>query len=278
MRPLSWKNLLGPGILLAFVVLAIVGPSMVDFDPVSVNTRQRFFPPLTQTNDGTYAFFGTDQLGRDILAQILVGAQVSLGIAISAAFVAAVIGAFVGIAAGWAGGSISEAIMRVIDVQLSFPSILIAVFLAAFIPPSILTVIVVLAVTRWAAIARLARAITLKVCSQSYVESALVSGLPTWRIITTCVLPNLAAPLLVLLTADLSLIILAEASLSYVGLGTPPSVPSWGRIIANGRNFLDNAWWISTIPGIAISLVVIAIGLTGELLRWHFARDGWTML
>jgi peptide/nickel transport system permease protein len=278
MARLSWKNLPGPGILLTFVILAIVGPLMVDFDPVLVNTRQRFLPPFTQLQDGTYAIFGTDQLGRDILAQILVGARVSLGIALSAAFIAALIGALVGIAAGWAGGSTSEAIMRVIDVQLSFPSILIAVFLAAFVPPSILTVIVVLAVTRWAAIARLARAITLKACSQSYVESALVSGLPTWRIITTCVLPNLAAPLLILLTADLSLIILAEASLSYVGLGTPPSIPSWGRIIANGRNFLDNAWWISTIPGVAISLIVIAIGLTGELLRRHFARDGWTML
>src|SRR5215217_4145622 len=167
MPRLSWKNLFGPGILLAFVILAIVGPLVVDFDPVSVNTRQRFLPPLTHVTDGTYALFGTDQLGRDILAQILDGAQVSLGIAISAALVAAVIGAAVGIAAGWVGGSASEAIMRVIDVQLSFPSILIAVFLAAFIPPSILTVIVVLAVTRWAAIARLARAITLKVCSQS---------------------------------------------------------------------------------------------------------------
>ena len=245
---------------------------------MSVNTRQRFLPPLAHASGGSIALFGTDQLGRDILAQILVGAQVSLGIAVSAALVAAVIGAAVGIAAGWTGGTMSEAIMRVIDVQLSFPSILIAVFLAAFIPPSILTVIVVLAVTRWAAIARLARAITLKVCSQSYVESALVSGLPTWRIIKNCVLPNLVAPLLVLITADLSLIILAEASLSYVGLGTPPSIPSWGRIIANGRNFLDNAWWISTIPGVAISLVVISIGLTGELLRRHFTKDGWTLL
>ncbi|MBM6596366.1 ABC transporter permease [Microvirga pudoricolor] len=251
---------------------------LIDFDPVSVNTRQRLLPPLSRLPDGSYAIFGTDQLGRDVLAQILVGARVSLGIAIASGLFAALVGAAVGIAAGWTGGSTGEAIMRVIDVQLSFPSILIAVFLAAFIPASILTVIVVLAVTRWAAIARLARAITLKVTSQSYVESALVSGLPTWRIITSCVLPNLAAPLLVLLTADLSLIILAEASLGYVGLGTPPSVPSWGRVIANGRNFLDNAWWISTIPGVAISLLVIAIGLTGELLRRHFARDGWTML
>jgi peptide/nickel transport system permease protein len=265
-------------LLALFAVLAIAGPLMVNFDPVSVNTRQRLLPPLTTLTNGSYAFFGTDQLGRDVLAQILVGARVSLGIAVAAALVAAVVGTAIGVAAGWLGGTPSEMIMRIIDVQLSFPSILIAVFLAAFIPPSILTVILVLAVTRWAAIARLARAITLKASSQSYVESALVSGLPTWRIITSCVLPNLAAPLLVLLTADLSLIILAEASLGFVGLGTPPSVPSWGRVIANGRNFLDNAWWISTIPGVAISMVVVAIGLTGEMLRRHFARDGWTML
>lgn len=278
MRAASWSRFIGPALLAVFALVALVGPLLVDFNPVAVNTRQRLLPPLSPLGGGVIAYLGTDQLGRDILAQILVGARTSLGIALAAAIIATLVGSAVGVAAGWAGGRVSEAIVRVIDVQLSFPSILIAVFLAAFIPPSITTVILVLAVTRWAAIARLARAITLKAKSQSYVESALVSGLPTWRIVTSCVLPNLAAPLLVLVTADLSLIILAEASLSFVGLGSPPNVPSWGRVIANGRNYLDNAWWISTLPGIAISMVVIAIGLTGETMRRHFARDGWTML
>ncbi len=276
-RPV-WRTLIGPAILSGFALVAVAGPFLIDFDPVAVDTRQRFLPPLSQLSNGSMAPFGTDQFGRDIFSQLLIGAQVSLGIAVSAALIAAVVGAIVGVAAGWIGGAAGEAIMRVIDVQLSFPSILIAVFLAAFIPPSIATVILVLAITRWAAIARLARAVTLKVISQGYVESALVSGLPTWRIILACVLPNLAAPLLILITADLSLIILAEASLGYLGLGTPPSVPSWGRIIANGRNFLDNAWWISTIPGIAIAMVVIAIGLTGETLRRHFSKDGSAMI
>lgn len=273
-----WTSWIGPGILAAFVVIALAGPALIDFNPVAVNTRQRLLPPFSTLANGATAYLGTDQLGRDILAQIIVGARTSLVIAASATLIAVLAGAAVGVAAGWLGGRVSDFIMRIIDVQLSFPSILIAVFLAAFIPPSMTTVIVVLAVTRWAAIARLSRAITLKVRSQSYVESALVSGLPTWRIMSTCVLPNLAAPLLVLVTADLSLIILAEASLSFVGLGTPPNVPSWGRVVANGRNYLDNAWWIATIPGIAISLVVIAIGLTGETMRRYFVRDGWTML
>lgn len=278
MRRASWSPWIGPAILLGFAVVAAVGPLLVDFNPVAVNTRQRLLPPFAQLPGGAVAYLGTDQLGRDILAQIVVGARTSLGIALAAAALATVVGATVGVAAGWFGGRVSEAIVRIIDVQLSFPSILIAVFLAAFVPPSITTVILVLAVTRWAAIARLARAITLKAKSQSYVESAMVSGLSTLRIVTSCILPNLAAPLLVLVTADLSLIILAEASLSFVGLGSPPNVPSWGRVIANGRSYLDNAWWISTLPGIAISMVVIAIGLTGETLRRHFARDGWTML
>ena len=278
MRRASRSQWIGPSLLLAFALVALVGPLLIDFNPVAVNTRQRLLPPLSKLASGAVAYLGTDQLGRDILAQIIVGARTSLGIALAAAAIATLVGATVGVAAGWFGGRVSEAIVRVIDVQLSFPSILIAVFLAAFIPPSITTVILVLAVTRWAAIARLARAITLKARTQGYVESAMVSGLPTMRIVTSCILPNLAAPLLVLVTADLSLIILAEASLSFVGLGSPPNVPSWGRIIANGRNYLDNAWWISTIPGIAISLVVIAIGLTGETMRRYFARDGWTML
>lgn len=278
MRTAKWTAYAGPTILAAVAVGALVGPWLVDFDPVAVSTRQRLLAPMTKLANGSIAYLGTDQLGRDILAQILVGARISLGIALAAALIATVVGTVMGVAAGWAGGRTSEALVRVIDVQLSFPSILIAVFLAAFIPPSITTVILVLAVTRWAAIARLARAITMKAKAQSYVESALVSGLPVWRIITSCILPNLAAPLLVLVTADLSLIILAEASLSFVGLGSPPNVPSWGRVIANGRNHLDNAWWISTIPGLAISLVVVSIGLTGETLRRHFAKDGWTML
>jgi peptide/nickel transport system permease protein len=278
MSRIVWRDVAGPSILLCACFVAIVGPLLINFDPVAVFTRQRLLPPGATLPGGGTAILGTDQLGRDVFAQMIAGARTSLGVGVSAALLAGLVGTAVGVAAGWFGGAVDEAIMRFVDVQLSFPSILIAVFLAAFIPPSVGTVIAVLAVTRWAAVARLARAVTVKAVQQGYVEAALVSGLPTWRIVTGCVLPNLYGPLLVLLTADLSLIILAEASLSFIGLGTPPDVPSWGRMIANGRNFLDSAWWISTLPGLAIASVVIGIGLTGEVLRRRVVRDGWTMI
>lgn len=270
--------LVGPAILVLVALLAVFGPMLSHFDPVAVDTSRRLLPPLTRASDGELYWLGTDQLGRDIMMQILVGARISLGVGVSAALIAGVVGATVGVIAGWLGGRTEAAIMGLVDVQLSFPSILIAVFLAAFVPASVLTVIIVLAVTRWAAIARLARTVVVRARQQGYVEAALVSGFPTWRIIADCVLPNLAAPLLVLLTADLSLIILAEAALGFVGLGTPPNVPSWGRLIAGGRNFLDNAWWISTVPGIAIAVVVIGVGMTGELLRRRLVREGWSLL
>lgn len=269
---------IGPAMLAIAAALALIGPELIEFNPVAVNTRQRLLPPLSTLADGGIALFGTDQLGRDVFAQVLTGARISLVIGVSAALLAGLAGAIMGTAAGWLGGRTERAVMSVVDVQLSFPSILIAVFLAAFMPQSMASVILVLAITRWAAIARLSRAVVVRAKQQGYVESALVSGFPTWKIILQCILPNLVAPLLVLLTADLSLIILAEAALGFVGLGTPPTVPSWGRTIANGRNYLDSAWWIATIPGACVAFVVIGIGLTGEALRRRFAKDGWTIL
>lgn len=268
----------GPAILALMILVAAFGPLLMDFDPVAVNTRNRLLPPLSVLSDGGIALFGTDQLGRDVFRQVIAGARTSLMIGIAAAALAALAGTLVGTAAGWFGGRWETTIMRVVDVQLSFPSILIAVFLAAFVPQSILSVILVLAVTRWAQVARLTRAVTVRARQQGYVEAALVTGFSTARILWSCILPNLAGPLLVVLTAELSLIILAESALGFLGLGTPSGVPSWGRMIADGRNYLDNAWWIATLPGLVLALVVIAIGLTGEALRRRLTRAGWTIL
>jgi peptide/nickel transport system permease protein len=267
------------GLMLATVVVAaLLGPLLIDFNPVSVDTASRLLPPFGTSRNGTFFLLGSDQLGRGMAEQIIYGARTSLMIGVSAAVLAGLAGTLIGVGAGWAGGRAETLIMRIVDVQLSFPSILIAVFLAAFIPPSIAAVILVLAITRWAQIARLARAVTVRARQQSYVEAALTLGFPAWKVIWSCILPNLVAPLIIVLTAELSLIILAESALGYLGLGTPPNVPSWGRIIANGKNYLDNAWWISTIPGLVIALVVIAIGLTGDWVRKYFTRTGWEMI
>jgi peptide/nickel transport system permease protein len=281
--PVAAQRRAGRALLMLLAVLAVVAAaillfSTIELAPNDVNTRARLLPPLSVLDDGSVALFGTDQVGRDVFRQVLDGAQTSLVIALSAAVLSAAFGTVVGVAGGWVGGRFDAAVMRVVDVQLSFPSILIAVFLAAFVPPSVLSVILVLAITRWAMVTRLTRAIVVRARKQGYVEAALVSGFPIAKVLATCVAPNLYPPLLVVITAEISELILAEAALSFLGIGTPADVTSWGRTIANGRNYLDSAWWIATLPGLAIAAVVISIGVTSEALRRRFSRAGWTML
>ncbi|WP_051469268.1 ABC transporter permease [Chelativorans sp. J32] len=263
---------------LLVIALGIWFFATVELAPARVNTRARLLPPFSVLQDGSLAIFGTDQIGRDVFRQVIEGAQTSLFIALSAALISAAFGAVLGVAAGWIGGRFDSFMMRIVDVQLSFPSILIAVFLAAFLTPSLISVILVLAITRWAMITRLSRAITVRARKQGYVEAALVSGFPLWKVLSTCVAPNLYAPLLVVITAEVSELILAEAALSFLGIGTPSDVTSWGRIISQGRNYLDTAWWIATLPGLAIAVVVIGIGLASEVLRRRLTKAGWTML
>jgi peptide/nickel transport system permease protein len=261
---------------IAFVTLffftGIFGPALIDFNPAATDTAARLKAPFEQLANGSVAVFGTDAVGRDVAKQVVIGTRVSLLVGVTSAALAAAFGIVIGVWAGWAGGRTEQVLMRMVDIQLAFPSILIAVFLAAFIQPSLLSVILILAITRWAMVARLARVITSRSLSKSYVEAAIISGESTWRIVSNCILPNLWIPLLILMSAEFSLIILAEASLGFLGLGTPADVPSLGRIISSGRNYLANAWWIATLPGMAIVLVVVSIGVVGEMIRRHLDR------
>ena len=269
---LSIPEMLAVAFVLLFFVVGVAGPYLVDFNPAATDTSARLKPPMATLADGSIAWFGTDAVGRDVAKQVIYGARISLVVGFTSAFLAAAFGLVIGVWAGWAGGRTEQLLMRIVDVQLAFPSILIAVFLAAFIEPSLLSVIVILAVTRWAVVARVSRAITARSLTRSYVEAAIISGDSAWRVVRDCILPNLWIPLLILMSAELSLIILAEASLGFLGLGTPIDVPSWGRIISSGRNYLANAWWIATLPGFVIVVVVVSIGVAGEVLRRHLGR------
>lgn len=263
-------ELVAIGLVLAFFAVGILGPHLIDHNPSATDTAARLKPPMTRLASGGMAWFGTDAVGRDIAKQVIIGARVSLVVGFTSATLAAILGVIVGVWAASSGGRTERILMGAVDMQLAFPSILIAVFLAAFIQPSLLSVILILAITRWAVVARLARAVTTRALTKSYVEAAIITGEGTWRIIRDCILPSLWVPLLILMTAELSLIILAEASLGFLGLGTPIDVPSWGRIISSGRNYLSNAWWIATLPGLVIVLVVVSIGVSGEVLRRRF--------
>jgi peptide/nickel transport system permease protein len=269
---LAFSEMLALGFVALFFVVGLVGPYLVDFNPAATDTAMRLKPPMTTLANGAIAWFGTDAVGRDVARQVIYGARVSLLVGFTSAALAAAFGIVIGVWAGWAGRRTEQVLMRIVDIQLAFPSILIAVFLAAFIQPSLMSVIAILAVTRWAVVARVARAITARSLTKSYVEAAIISGESTLRIVRDCILPNLWIPLLILMSAELSLIILAEASLGFLGLGTPIDVPSWGRIISSGRNYLANAWWIATLPGLVIVVVVVSIGVAGEVLRRRLGR------
>lgn len=274
----KFSEVLALGFVALFFVVGICGPYLIDFNPASTDTAARLKPPMTQLADGSIAWFGTDAVGRNVAKQVIHGARISLVVGFTSAALATAFGVVIGVWAGWAGGRTEQFLMRFVDIQLAFPSILIAVFLAAFIQPSLLSVILILAITRWAVVARVARAITARAMTKSYVEAAVISGESTWRIVRDCILPNLWIPLLILMSAELSMIILAEASLGFLGLGTPIDVPSWGRIISSGRNHLANAWWIATLPGVVIVVVVVSIGVAGEVLRRRLGKGAGTAL
>lgn len=253
--------------IILFVLIAIFGPILVPYDSVTVRTGDRLEPPGAILRDGSRAWFGTDQVGRDMLAQVLQGARISLLVGAATVVIAGLIGTAIGVIAGYRGGFFDSLLMRLADIQLAFPSIIFAIMIAAVIGPSVVNVIITLAITRWVVFSRIARAAVLSVKEQEFVTASRAIGATAPRQLVRHIVPSIIAPLIVIATVEVGLVIIAEASLSFLGLGTPPSQPSWGQTIAQGRDYLNNAWWISTIPGIALCLVVISVGVFGDRLR-----------
>jgi peptide/nickel transport system permease protein len=263
--------------LLAFVLVAAVGPLVIPYDAITTRTGERLQPPGTVLNDGSFAVLGTDQVGRDILAQVLQGARISLAVAAGTIIAAGLIGLVIGVIAGYYGGVFDMVAMRIADIQLGFPAILLAILIAAVLGRSVTNVIITLSLARWVTFGRVARASTLTTRELDFVEAARAIGASDARVLLRHILPATFTPLIVIATVEVGLVIISEASLSFLGLGTPPDQPSWGLIVANGRAYLNTAWWISTMPGIALSLVVLAAGLFGDRLRDHLdprALDG----
>lgn len=253
--------------ILFFVAAAVIGPELVPYNEVTVRTGDRLKPPGAILRDGSRAWLGTDQVGRDMLAQVLQGARISLLVGAATVLMAGIIGMIAGTVAGFHGGFLDSLLMRLADIQLAFPSILLAIMIAAVLGPSVANVIITLALTRWVTFGRVARAATLATKEREFVVAAQAMGATSRRQLVRHVVPSTIAPLIVIATVEVGLVIIAEASLSFLGLGTPPSQPSWGQTVANGRDYLNNAWWISTMPGLALSLVVLSVGVFGDRLR-----------
>lgn len=255
------------GVLVFLVILAVAAPFISPHDPGSIDIRARLMPPAWMDGGSWSHLFGTDNVGRDVLTRIIYGARVSLFIGIATILIGGLTGSLLGMVAGYFRGKTESTIMRLVDIQMAFPSILLAVAIMALVGPSMMNVIFVLSLSTWAPFCRVARGQTLHVCSQEYITAAEALGLKDWAILIRHVIPNIMSPLIVVASFALATNIINEASLSFLGVGVPPSTPTWGGMLGEGRNYLRIAWWVSTLPGIALMMCVYSVNMLGDWLR-----------
>jgi peptide/nickel transport system permease protein len=271
-RQRRWDIFLQPNfclpaaVLLLLVVAAIFAPQLAPYDPLHTSLTERLQPPVFA--GGTEAhLLGTDKLGRDVLSRIIFGSRVSLSVSLVVILITAAIGTALGILGGYLGGWVDGLLMRVTDISLAFPGILIALLLAVILGPSLTTVVLAISLLGWAPYARLIRGEVLKLRTADFVLQARIMGCSPLRIMVTHIFPNIVNPLLILATLSVGLIILIESALSYLGAGIPPPIATWGSMVSDGRGLIDTAWWISFFPGVAIGMVVLSGNFLGDWLR-----------
>jgi peptide/nickel transport system permease protein len=268
LRPLvrSKLRLFGASVLIIFVICALLAPIMSPADPAFGELTQRVRAPSLLGGPPGHVL-GTDQLGRDILSRLIHGARVSLVVGLSAVAMAGSIGIVLGLVSGYYGGWTDALIMRLADVQLALPGILLAIAILSALGPGLFNVILVLGIGGWTGYARIVRGQVLSHRERDYVVAARGLGVPSARIIARHLLPNSVTPAVVLATFAVAQAIVTEAALSFLGLGVGVQVPTWGNMLADGRAYVATAWWLAMFPGIAISLVVLSINLLGDWLR-----------
>ncbi|MEM1289501.1 MAG: ABC transporter permease [Pseudomonadota bacterium] len=260
-------GLIGVICLGVLLFVAVFAPLIAPHDPAAQNIIARLKPPAWMDGGSWAHILGTDHLGRDVLSRLIHGSRVSLFVGFATVLVAGSFGVLLGLAAGYAGGRTDQWLTGFIDTNVAFPGLLLALLILAVIGPSMTTVIVVLALNGWMVYARLARSVVLSLKQIAFVEAAELLGCRTGRILIRHLLPNLAAPLLTLGTLEFARIVLAEAALSFLGLGVQPPATSWGLDVAQGKDYMFRAWWLVTFPGLAIAFTVLAINLIASWLR-----------
>lgn len=260
-------GMIGVVCLGTLLFIALFAPLLAPYDPAAQNIIARLKPPAW-LDGGTWAHvLGTDHLGRDVLSRLLHGSRISLFVGFATVLLAGSFGVFMGLVSGYAGGRTDQLITGIIDTQVAFPGLLLALMILAVIGPSMTTVIVVLALNGWMVYARITRSVVLGLRQTAFVEAAEMLGCRTGRILIRHLLPNLAAPLLTIGTLEFARIVLAEAALSFLGLGVQPPATSWGLDVAQGKDYMFRAWWLVTFPGLAIAFTVLAINLIASWMR-----------
>jgi peptide/nickel transport system permease protein len=256
--------LVGLAILSLVVLAAIFAPLIAPHDPNDQDVARRLIPPFQA--ESPY-ILGTDQVGRDVLSRIIFGTRVALLVGLSAVALSGAIGITLGLVSGFYGGWVDDLISWVSNVELAFPFVLLAIAVVAVIGANLVNLIVVLSIVAWVTYARIVRAETLAVRDLEFVQAARTIGVGDVRILFRHILPNVLTPVIVIATFEVARMIISEASLSFLGLGVEPRIPSWGSMLADGRQYLATAWWIATFPGLGIMLTVLAINLVGDWLR-----------
>jgi peptide/nickel transport system permease protein len=265
----SRKATVGLAIVLLIVAAALFSAWLAPFDPAAQSLADRLLPPLARSADGARHLLGTDQLGRDMLSRLIYGARISLLVGLGASLLAGLVGVLLGLVAGYLGGWVDDLVTRLADVQLALPYILLAIAILAIAGGGLANIILVLSLTQWVTYTRVVRSAVLAIREKEYVLAAFSLGLHPITIMLRHILPNIIAPVIVIATFAVAQTIVAEAALSFLGLSVPPSIPSWGGMLADGRSYIVFAWWLAAIPGLAITTTVIGVNLLGDWLRDH---------
>ncbi|MBC7093497.1 ABC transporter permease [Candidatus Bipolaricaulota bacterium] len=272
MRGLTWGDvgrqllrnplsLAGTATIIALLLLALLAPYIAPFNPYATNPIQKLLPP-----SGTH-LMGTDGLGRDVFSRVLYGTRISLWIALLILLIAGTLGTAVGIVAGYVGGFWDNVLMRITDVFMAFPQLILAMAVAAALGPNLTNVVIAISFGAWTVFARLARSRAIAVREEDFVEAARAVGAGPLRILFVHILPMALSPVIVQGTLSMGGIILTAAGLGFLGFGAQPPSPEWGLMVSDGRNFMPHAWWVSTFPGLAIMLTVLGFNLIGDGIR-----------
>jgi peptide/nickel transport system permease protein len=277
-RAMRWRKVLrkllenkgavfGLIMVLGVIFSAVFAPLISPHDPILQDVEKRLIPPMGQEGADSNYLLGTDHLGRDIVSRLIYGARISIVVSVSAVALSAVLGTLIGLFSGFYGGKVDNIFMRIADVQLAFPFILLAIAIIAVLGPNLQNIILTMGITGWVIYARVVRAEVLSLREKEFITSVRALGGSNGRIIFNHLFPNVVPPIIVIVTLEMARMIIMEAALSFLGLGIQPPTPTWGGMLADGRVYLVTSWWLATFPGLVIMLVVLGINLLGNWLR-----------